>query len=127
MLPFIALLQKDPRWQHVLPIIDMKVYGRKQLFRVPGASKLAPFDEPSATFDLDSEQNVLLPVNSVTGVCEIPFTQPGRPEPYLSLRLWLAHLVCTPVSYSQTMKALEGVLFHFFCHYTALYTCQLFV
>lgn len=108
MLPFLRLIQNHERWEDVEQLVDMSVYKQKQLFRVPGATKSPSFTQETRTFDLAMKQNILLPVNPITGVCEVTLTKNGCKEPSIPLPLWMAHLVCTPARRCP-MQALQGV------------------
>lgn len=89
----LALFEAHRGWTDIKSIVDMSVYGAKQLFRVPCATKAPHFDKASNLFELHKQQNVLLPVNPVTGVQEYPFVTRGHL--FLPFQQWSQHLVTT--------------------------------
>jgi hypothetical protein len=93
MREFLALVEGHWDWSMVHTNVDMKVYGRKQLFRAPCAVKAPPFNRDSCKFDLDRVQNIFLPVNPKTGAQERPILIPGRINIHLPLSEWSKYLV----------------------------------
>lgn len=92
---FLELLTSSGDWRKVSSIVDMNVYGAKQLFRVPCATKTPPFDSGRKLFDLQKVQNMLLPVNSKTGTMEYPIIFPPRRHIHMPCIQWSRYLVTT--------------------------------
>jgi hypothetical protein len=92
---FLNILTSHGGWKQVERIVDMSVYGKQQLFYMPRATKAPRFDSGSQQFDMETVQNVLLPVNPVTGVQEWPVIIPSRKHLHLPLHEWTKFLVTT--------------------------------
>ena len=97
MHEFIKLLKTHPDWEECATIVDTAVYNKNQLFRAPCAVKPPTFDLEARVYHAEtvknSNNNVLLPVDSLSGDQLLPVISASRPHVFLSLYQWTRYLV----------------------------------
>lgn len=112
---FLEQLRMHSDWERCSDIIDMSVYKKTQLFRVPFAVKAPKYNADSHAFDTITAHNVFIPVDCNSGQPVVRFLNSSRLIVNLPLDRWRQYLLTTPFKNGQQAKPLPSELQSFSC------------